>query len=95
MDDLSLIVSSLEYKVKKLIDLQKKSKEKIKGLTEENKELLAITNQQKSAINNLDEKYKISRLANMVEKGNGTAEVKLKINEMVREIDKCIALLKR
>ena len=95
MEDLSLIVSGLEYKVKKLVDLQNKLKAENQSLKIEKRELSEIVEKHQSSINQLEEKYKISRLAKSVEKGKETTEIKLKINEMVREIDKCIALLKR
>lgn len=47
-------------------------------------------------IEELNEKYKVLKIAKSLE-GTSTEkkDVKLKINEMVREIDKCIALLNK
>jgi cell division septum initiation protein DivIVA len=49
-----------------------------------------------SEIGELNEKYKVLKMAKSLE-GVSTEnkDVKLKINEMVREIDKCIALLNK
>ena len=51
----------------------------------------------KSNISHLNEQVKMLKLANQID-GNevgSTKDVKLMINEMVREIDKCIALLNK
>ena len=51
----------------------------------------------KSNISQLNEQVKILKLASQID-GNevgSTKDVKLMINEMVREIDKCIALLNK
>ncbi len=44
----------------------------------------------------INEKYKVLKMAKSLEGASSeNKEVKLKINEMVREIDKCIALLNK
>lgn len=45
-------------------------------------------------INDLEEKQKLITLAKSLPEGESRKDVKLKINDMVREIDKCISLLK-
>ena len=54
-------------------------------------------NSLKSNISQLNEQVKLMKLASQID-GNevgSTKDVKLMINEMVREIDKCIALLNK
>ncbi len=47
-------------------------------------------------IDELNDKYKVLKMAKSLEgSSNENKDVKLKINEMVREIDKCIALLNK
>lgn len=74
-----------------------------KTLQEEN-DLLRIENQQQQqelalAKNNqaeLDEKIRVLKLAKSIEgTSEKTLDIKQKINEFVREIDKCVALLKK
>ena len=55
------------------------------------REELTEKNQQ---ISELNDKVKLLKIAGSVG-GESTKEVKLKINEMVREIDKCIAQINR
>ena len=60
-------------------------------------ELLERKNQLKEEIVKLQEQIKILKLAKQLD-GEGvdkTKEVKLMINEMLREIDKCIALMNK
>ena len=79
--DISLVVSSLQSKVEKLILQHRKA-------TEEKKQ------KQKENFSELEEKNKVLKLANNISGAEGkNTEVKLKINELVREIDKCIALV--
>lgn len=90
MKDLSILVSSLRKKTEKLIEKHQSILHKNKILSEEIlklKEELIQKNQQIEAVEN---KLTLLKLAKGV--GNeSTKDVKLKINEMVREIDKCIA----
>jgi hypothetical protein len=53
--------------------------------------------EQKNLIKELEEKISIIKLAKATgsEDGEKNTEVKLKINEMVREIDKCLSLLNK
>ncbi|MBW6483549.1 MAG: hypothetical protein K0B10_10885 [Vicingaceae bacterium] len=90
MKDLSVLVSSLRKKTEKLIEKHQSILLKNNTLSEEIlklKEELAQKSQQIEAVEN---KLTLLKLAKGV--GNeSTKDVKLKINEMVREIDKCIA----
>ena len=54
-------------------------------------------NHLKSKINELNEQIKLLKLASQIEgkEIGSNKDVKLMINEMVREIDKCIALLNK
>ncbi len=94
MKDLSLLVSNVKQKAEKLAEKHQLLKEENKNLSikiEEAKKELEDKSQQ---ILELNEKIKLLRLAKNVD-GESTKEVKLKINEMVREIDKCIAQINR
>jgi len=94
MKDISILVSGVKKKAEKLIDKHTtlvKENEKISNELEKIKEELTEKNQQVSELN---DKVKLLKIAGSVE-GESTKEVKLKINEMVREIDKCIAQINR
>ena len=88
----SLIVDSLQSKVEKLIIQHKKAKEDVKQLNEENSFLQGKLTDAKAQIKELSEQNKVLKLAKSISGKEGKAtEIKLKINELIREIDKCIA----
>lgn len=89
------MISSVEIKVKRLIEQQKEAKEKLKLYQNEIQELKTINEQQQKTINELKDKIKLLKIAKTTETKEGAVDAKLKINEMVREIDKCIGLLNR
>ena len=78
--------NNLDDQVQKNLQLNEK-------ITTSNNEV----NQLKSNIIDLIEQIKLLKLANQIEgkEIGSNKDVKLLINEMVREIDKCIALLKK
>ena len=93
MDNVVTMISSIDLKVKRLIEQQLEIREKLRQNQNENEELKIINEQQKKIINDLKEKIKLLKIAKSTEKQEGAADARLKINEMVREIDKCIGLL--
>ena len=96
MDNLSLIVSSLQLKIKKLAQGHNKLHEENSKLIKEHDQMLQKVDEYKNTIYKLEEKNKVIKLAKTLAGANeDSVEVKLKINELVREIDKCIALLNR
>ena len=96
MDNLTLISGRLRSKLEKLLHLHKKLKEDNSKLLKEREDLLKKIEEYKNSINKLEEKNKVAKLAETLLKTNeNSSEVKLKINELVRELDKCIALLNR
>lgn len=98
MADLDMIVTSLQSKIEKLVHLHKKVEDENIKLVLENQDLLKLVEEQERQLKELDEKNRTltiaSALSDIKSIGNAT-ESKLKINELVREIDKCIALLNK
>jgi len=86
-------VSSIEIKVKELIELYYETRNKLMDSQQEILELKRINEDQNKIIYNLKEKATLLKIAKTAEKKEGIADAKLKINELVREIDKCIGLL--
>jgi chromosome segregation ATPase len=80
--------------------LKEKLNSKIQENNKLNQEILSAGQEithLKTKISDLNENVKMLKLASQID-GNevgSTKDVKLMINEMVREIDKCIALLKK
>ncbi|MBT4738649.1 MAG: hypothetical protein HOA49_00840 [Flavobacteriales bacterium] len=91
------LVENIEKKVNKLIQLyQSAQKEKEETLTENN-QLISDLSDKDKIINSLEEKIKLLRITKSVstQDDEKNKESRQKINEYVREIDKCIALLNK
>ena len=87
------LVSSIENKLEKLGGQYKKNLKAVREL-EKKIELLTNSNEeQKKQVRLLEEKIKLFKITRVTETKEGAADAKLKINELVREIDKCIGLL--
>ncbi len=90
------IVDSLKEKILILLTNYKTIKEENNKLKINNKELSEKLKQNKKETFELEEKYNNIKLAKTLISGSeDTHEAKLKVNRIVREIDKCIALLNR
>jgi len=90
------LVIKLREKIRRLITLYEKEKEVSADLRKECDELknrISVKNKEYEII---DKKYDTLKLAKVISGGNGeTHEAKIKVNKIVREIDKCIALLNK
>ena len=94
MFDCETTVSGIEFKVRQLAD----EVQRLRGLVSERDERVweleeALKNKE-IVINNLKEENKLVKLGNRLTEGNDSAELKLKINQMIRAIDKSLDLLK-
>ena len=96
MSDIKSLVTNLEKKIEKLVDLHRHSSKELSALKQNTHELKQTIEQQKQTIKDLEEKNKVIKLSKSISGNNeNTHELKLKINELVREIDKCTALLNK
>ncbi len=94
MKDISILVSGVKKKAEKLIEKHTLLVEKNDKLSEEIEKIKQELNEKNQQVSELNDKIKLLKIAGSVG-GESTKEVKLKINEMVREIDKCIAQINR
>ncbi len=88
-----IVINELDYKVEKLIKLYISSLERNRSLEDRLVELqdeLERAQKEKQMIN---EQLKTARVAEAISSGNGSAEARTRVSQLVREIDKCIALL--
>ena len=92
MDSFSNMVGVLEEKTLQLLERKKELMSEMTALKSElNKQQLKSISMEKE-IDELKEKNKILRISKGVE-GDDKGEIRLKINEIVREVDKCISQL--
>ena len=94
MENAAKMISSIDLKVKRLIERYGELNEKLIQCSNEKEELKRVNEYQQNEITELKEKLKLLKIAKITEKQEGVADARLKINEMIREIDKCIGLLK-
>lgn len=84
----------LERKTQKLITLYQDYKEQVEKLKAENNALRLETEQKITELKNFQNKEKITKIALSIGADvQKSTELKLLINEHLREIDKCIAYL--
>jgi hypothetical protein len=97
MSDLGHTLTSLQSKIEKLVHLHKKAKEDIVKVDQEKEELEKVILEKDVQITALEERIKVLKLAKTITStnDNNITDIKYKINELVREIDKSIALLNR
>jgi SMC interacting uncharacterized protein involved in chromosome segregation len=93
MTNAGSLVSEIEHKIRKLII---RHQETLRQLKEQNAEIQALrkkNQEQEKIIKDLEERIRTYKLTKTIEKKEGAAEARERINELVREIDKCIGLL--
>jgi hypothetical protein len=89
-------LDSVLHKTARLIELCNALQEENDLLLQENQTIKAALTSSKNKNTDLEEKLRVLKLAKSIE---GTTEksldIKQKINDFVREIDKCVVLLKK
>ena len=89
-------IEQLQFKMRQLIEMYEKERSENEGLMIEKSELIEKHRLDKERLKDVEEKYnklKISKA--LIASSDDVHDAKLKVNRMVREIDKCIALLNR
>ncbi len=90
------IVVELRNNLKQIINLYQRKKEENKQLKTENDNLIKTIHTLKNETDNYSVKYDTLQLAKTFTEASGSShDAKIKVNRIVREIDKCIALLNK
>ena len=91
---LNNLINSIENKLNNLLSAYQKEKEINLNLSQENASLVSEIKQKSKEIYDLKDKIKLMSISKSVDVSKGDIrQTKLKINEYIREIDKCIAQL--
>ena len=91
-EELTLLNKKLEELFERYNDLRTKNRE----LENENDTLKRYIEERDKKNKDLENKYERIKISGaLIGEGEGAAEAKQKINELVREIDRCVALLNR
>jgi hypothetical protein len=91
------IFSSFRQRIKSVISLYEGQKSKAEELHKKNLDLIERIKILENNLEVLDKKYENLKIAKVLSSvpGEDVHETKLQVNKIVREIDKCIALLNR
>ncbi|MCD4678924.1 MAG: hypothetical protein K8S00_00925 [Bacteroidales bacterium] len=95
MKDADSIISGIEAKLHKLIQLHQQTELEKSELAVRNIESQKTIELQEATIKQLEEDQKKLKISKTIETSKGSLDARLKINELVREIDKCIGLLNK
>lgn len=91
-----ITLETVKHKLLTLVKRYELVQEEMRLVKEENKELVELVERKDVVISDFQNREKINKIANSVvaEDGTGkTSELKSKINEYIKEIDRCIAHL--
>jgi hypothetical protein len=89
-------LSGLERKILVLVNEHKTLKDEMKGLKTENQALKSAVKARDEQIHGFHNQLKITKIVDNINPEDGSVlELKKKVDEYIREIDKCIAHLSR
>ena len=89
-------LNGLERKILMLVNEHKNMKEELKGLKRENQELKEGIRARDEQITGFHNQLKITKIVDSINPEDGSvSELKKKVDDYIREIDKCIAHLSR
>jgi len=90
------IVHNLQHKISRLVDRYRSVKSDNELLKTQNDQLTSKLEESAREMADLKEKYNTLKFSKTIEAKSGDVHfAKIRINQIVREIDKCIALLNR
>lgn len=95
MDDVTVLISGIEFKTLQLLGKYDALLTENREIKKELTELKQIIEQQKKQIQQSEEKNKILQIAKSIQGEDNKTKAKLRINELLREIDRCLALLNK
>ena len=95
MFDFENTVAEIEWKVRKLIEENNRLRTVEAELTERCQQLQKEIDNNNIVINNLKEQQTIIKLGNALTQEGDSAEIKLKINQLIRSIDKTLLLINK
>ena len=89
-------LNGLERKILVLLNEHKTVKDEMRGLKLENHELKTDLKKREEQLHNFKNQIKITKIVDHINPEDGSSlELKRKVDEYIREIDKCIAHLSR
>ncbi|MEI6901414.1 MAG: hypothetical protein WCL00_16175 [Bacteroidota bacterium] len=93
MEDTVKQAGIISNKVRRITDQYSLLQARLNSREDEITQLKRENEQLQLSIKELKEKIVLQKIAKTTEKREGSVDAKLKINELIREIDRCIGLL--
>ncbi len=93
MNDLITLVSGIEFRARELAARFETIKAENEELKEKNRKLLGELEENNFKLKQLQYKNQVIKIAKAIEREKGSTNAKLLINELLREVDRCIGLL--
>ncbi len=89
-----LLIDELKHNIRRLINSLEQTKAELVAVTEKKDSLLSELSQMKDKNEALEVRYKNLKVAKALAEGDTDNQAaRQKINKIIREVDKCIALL--
>lgn len=95
MVDYDSQMADLEYKIKLVLDENARLRETVSSQKQAQEILKRKLEEKERDVETLKENIKILKIRNTVEEKGDAKEVKLRINQMIRDIDKCLSILRK
>lgn len=95
MFDFEAIVVEIEMKVRKLTGENRRLRVEAEEANERCRQLQEQVDKQNIVINNLKEQNNNLKLGNTLTQKGDSVEIRLKINQLIRSIDKSLALINK
>lgn len=93
MQQIGTLVKGIDFKSRQLADKLKALKDAYRLLEQRSLQLEQANEQYKQSTQELEQKLQALKLAKAIPKGKESADAKKRINELLRELDRCIDLL--
>lgn len=89
-------LNGLERKILVLLGEHKGLKEELRGIKSENQDLKSSLKARDEQLSSFKNQIKITKIVDQINPEDGSAsELKRKVDDYIREVDKCIAYLSR
>jgi chromosome segregation ATPase len=89
-------LNGLERKILVLLNEHKSLKDELRGAKTENQDLRNSLKSREEQLSNFKNQIKITKIVDYINPDDGSAsELKRKVDDYIREVDKCIAYLSR
>jgi uncharacterized coiled-coil DUF342 family protein len=93
MNESQIMLTELENKIQKLIYLHEELKSKLNVLSEENQSLKNELSEEREKMLKMKEGYSMMKEAEKSSSNQSIGQLKKKINDIISEIDKSVALM--